>query len=224
MYLCDQVIHCQRDNGRGILQVMKLLVGLGNIGESYDRTRHNVGFWAIDAFAHSIEVHQPLTWKTEKKFFSQIAETTWQITGTNTVEKIYLIKPTTFMNDSGKAVAAVANFYNIPTSDIWVIHDDVDFPVGVLKIREGGSSAGHNGILSIIESLGSDKFWRFRIGVGRPLGKEEKYNVIKHVLRVFSAPDHRKMQEVIKHTIAAIELALDKDLSAAMNRYNISGK
>lgn len=203
---------------------MKLIVGLGNIGKRYEDTRHNVGFWILDSFVREISVHEPVVWRDEKKFHSLLAQTTWQRTGTADVEQIFLLKPTTYMNASGDAVSSVANYYKVPTNDIWVIHDDADFPVGTIKIRQGGASAGHKGVSSIIESLHGDSFWRFRIGVGRPEEVNKRFDISYHVLDSFTPGDNRKMKEVMKRAVEALQLSLDKDLSAAMNRYNTVGK
>jgi PTH1 family peptidyl-tRNA hydrolase len=132
---------------------MKLLVGLGNPGEKYAKNRHNVGFMFLDAFGGEI------VWRDEKKFFGTIAE--MEMNG----EKCVLLKPDTFMNDSGKAVAAIANFYKINVSDVFVIHDDLDIGFGAWKIQQGRGPKVHNGITSIEQSVGSADFWRVRIGV-----------------------------------------------------------
>ena len=135
---------------------MKLLVGLGNPGEKYKNTRHNVGFAAIEHLA-SKQATTPFV--DEPKFFAQM--TKFEHRG----EQILLQKPTTFMNDSGKAVLAAKQFYKLDNSDIWVISDDFEIAFGRVRIRRGGSSGGQNGLGSIIEMIGED-FWRIRIGIG----------------------------------------------------------
>lgn len=206
---------------------MKLIVAIGNPGVEYDNTRHNVGFMAIDQFLKDSKEVKDTVWQLSNKFKADILEMEWQrekkdiqsLTDKSILEKIILIKPKTYMNNSGLAVSLIANFYKIPTSDIWVLHDDVDFPIGTLKIREGGASAGHRGIASIIESLGSDMFWRFRIGIGRPY--EGAHSGVEHyVLNKFSHQDHSKIREVLKHVSKAIALGLEKDLYSAMNKFN----
>ena len=132
---------------------MKLLVGLGNPGEKYAKNRHNVGFMFLDTLAGEA------TWSEEKKFHGMIAEV--EIEG----EKCVLLKPSTFMNDSGKAVEALANFYKINVRDIIVIHDDLDMAFGAWKLLQGKGPKVHGGLLSIEQCLGSAEFWRGRIGV-----------------------------------------------------------
>lgn len=206
---------------------MKLIVGLGNPGKEYEKTRHNVGFMVVEQFLKDFENTKNTVWQDNKKFHSDILEFEWQrrkplrnaVVQQPLLEKVTLCKPKTFMNNSGMAVSLIANFYKIPTEDIWVIHDDVDFPVGTLRIRHGGASAGHRGVMSIIDSLGSDKFWRFRVGIGRP-GEANHSGVEHHVLDTFTHQDHAKMREVIKHAVKAIDEGLEHDLYAAMNKYN----
>lgn len=134
---------------------MKLIVGLGNTGAQYEHTRHNIGFVAIDKLAASLGASQ---FHPEVKYSAEVAEAIYK------GEKIYLLKPMTMMNDSGKAVVALASFYKIKPADIWVIFDDVDLPLGTVRLRQGGSS-GQHGVQSIIERIGAD-FVRVRIGIG----------------------------------------------------------
>lgn len=206
---------------------MKLLVGLGNPSKQYEKTRHNVGFMAVEQFLKDYEPLKNTLWIDNKKFKSDIAEIEWQrkhplndrTIKTDLVEKILLVKPKTYMNNSGQAVSEIANFYKIPSNDIWILHDDVDFPVGSMRIRFGGASAGHRGIMSIIEQFGTDKFWRFRLGIGRP-GESGHSGVEHHVLDVLSGQDHAKVREMLKHTSKAIQLGLEESLDASMNKYN----
>lgn len=206
---------------------MKLIVGLGNPGLEYENTRHNVGFMAVEQFLKDYETVKNTFWNDNKKFHADIVEFEWQrskplrdtVVQQPLLEKVYLMKPKTFMNNSGQAVAAVANFYKISLDDIWILHDDVDFPLGSMRIRKGGASAGHRGIMSIIEQLGSDAFWRFRLGIGRP-GEVGHDAVSRHVLDTFSHQDHSHIREMLKATSKAIQLGLEQDLIAAMNRYN----
>lgn len=137
---------------------MKLLVGLGNPGDKYSKTRHNAGFILIDQLAEKMG----FTWRSEKKFNADI-------TGNS---ETLLVKPLTFMNNSGEAVSKTLSFYKIPTDSLVVINDDVDLPFGTYKVQTGASSAGHHGVESIIEQLGTKEFKRIRIGVGKsPDGK-----------------------------------------------------
>jgi len=198
--------------------LMKLVVGLGNPGEQYEKTRHNIGFMLIEQFLKDFEPLRKTAWSNSEKFKSDIAEIEWQREH-NQPEKVILCKPKTFMNNSGQAIKLIANFYKIPVTDIWVLHDDVDFPEGTLRIRQGGASAGHRGVMSVIEQLGDDKFWRFRLGIGRP-GESGHDAVSHHVLDMFSHQDHGKVREMLKHATKALEMGLEQDLFAAMNKYN----
>lgn len=135
---------------------MKLIVGLGNPGEKYTRTRHNVGFMVMDAIASQIGGN----FSHDEKFESQMSEV--EIAN----DKIKLVKPQTFMNESGRAVSKIKSFWKIADEDIIIIHDDVDLEFGKIRIQKGGSSAGHKGVQSIIDAIGED-FWRVRIGVGK---------------------------------------------------------
>ena len=206
---------------------MKLIVGLGNPGKEYEKTRHNVGFMVLDQFLKDFEPLKKTEWQVSTKFKSDILEIEWQRThpvhdgviDQPLLEKVLLVKPKTYMNNSGLAVQLIANFYKIPADDIWIVHDDVDFPVGSMRIRNGGASAGHRGIMSIIDQLGDDKFWRFRIGIGRP-GEAGHSGVEHHVLDIFSSQDHSKIREVLKHASKAISTGLEEDLVAAMNKFN----
>ncbi len=197
---------------------MKLIVGLGNPGKQYENTRHNVGFMAVEQFLKDFEPVRKTEWTENNKFKADIAEIEWQ-PQTRPLEKVFLVKPKTFMNNSGQAVASIANFYKIPSEDIWVLHDDIDFPVGSIRIRQGGASAGHRGVMSVIEQLGDDKFWRFRLGIGRP-GESGHDAVSHHVLDTFSHQDHAKIRELLKHAVKAIKMGLEEDLVASMNKYN----
>lgn len=132
---------------------MKLTVGLGNPGEKYATTRHNAGFLILDEFAKA----RGLNWQEDKKFKCLRAE----------CDGLLIIKPQTFMNNSGESVSAIANFYKIPFSEIVIIHDEVDLDFGKTKMQIGSRSAGHRGVESIIEQLGTNEFWRFRFGVGK---------------------------------------------------------
>lgn len=197
---------------------MKLIIGLGNPGEKYENTRHNIGFMALDQFLKDFESARDTKWAPNAKFKSQTADLTWQPEH-SPAEKMVLAKPDTYMNDSGLAVQLLVDFYKVAPEDVWVLHDDVDFPIGSMKIRLGGASAGHRGVMSIIERLGTDKFYRFRLGIGRP-GESEHSGVSHYVLDGFSHEDHGKVRELLKRTSKAIQMGLEKGLDAAMNRYN----
>jgi len=213
---------------------MKLIVGLGNPGEKYSKTRHNIGFMVVEQFLKDFEPVEKTVWNNETKFKSDIVELTWQrrLSGGSSgqakrgeEEKVILAKPKTYMNNSGLAVQLLALYYKVAIEDIWIIHDEVDLPLGGMKIRLGGASAGHRGVESIIETLGADKFWRFRMGIGRPIDGHYEKNHTKgvddYVLGVFSGAEHGKIKELIKHGSKAIATALEESLAAAQNRFNI---
>ena len=205
---------------------MKLIVGLGNPGLKYERTRHNLGFVVVDHFLKDLEQVNKSSWKDSPKFKSEIAEVSWQPKA-GVTQKIILVKPKTYMNNSGMAVKAIKNYYKINESDVWIINDDIDLPLGSLKIRLGGASAGHRGVESIIDSLGTDKFWRFRLGIGKPkqnLNEKHKSIVFKgvddYVLGELMGGDWGKAKSMIKKTVNALQTALEKDMTSAMNRFN----
>ncbi len=185
---------------------MKLIVGLGNPGSEYAKTRHNVGFMLIDALAEHLNVN---LWKD--KFNAQIAETR---IGT---EKILLVKPQTYMNNSGEAVGLLMRWYKLKPEDIIVAHDDMDISAGAIRIRKKGSSGGHNGIKSLISHVGSENFARVRLGIGRPL---PGWTVVNHVLAPFPAKDKVEVDKAIKYLIPAIECIIKESLDIAMNKYN----
>lgn len=189
---------------------MKLIAGLGNIGREYAGTRHNVGFMVADELARRWGLTH--AWRTARD-----AEYVEYRAG---AEKIVLLKPTTYMNLSGNAVGAWAHFYNVAPEDIAVIHDDMDLPVGSLRIRAKGSSGGHNGIKSILNHLGTDAFPRFRLGIGHPA--HEQRAVIQHVLQRFQGEDKAAMDDAVAKTADALEywLERDGDTDAVMQKFN----
>lgn len=211
---------------------MKLIVGLGNPGEKYERTRHNLGFMTVENFLKDFESTKNTLWENSSKFKSDIAQIEWQPKH-GSLERVILVKPKTFMNNSGMAVRLIADFYKISPRDVWIIHDDIDLPLGNLKIRFGGASAGHHGVESIMEHLGTDKFWRFRMGIGEqksPLRqgyegqvkiKNEKLrNVEDFVLSNFTGSEKGKLKNLIKRGVKAIETSLEDGLESAMNCFN----
>lgn len=200
---------------------MKLIVGLGNPGLKHDKTRHNLGFMVVDALFKDYSNPKD-SFRIEKKFQSEIAEINWQPKKGKS-ERVILLKPLTFMNGSGISVARTSGFYKIESSDIWIIHDEVDLPLGAMKIRLGGSSAGHKGVESILEALKTDKFWRFRMGIGEQRGKVQSKKVKQidnFVLGEFNESERGKVREIIKKGVKAVEAALEDDLEKAMNRFN----
>lgn len=171
---------------------MKLVVALGNIGREYAGTRHNIGFMTADLLAERWGDTE--AWrKTDNAFYLE----------KRMPEKCWVIKPTTYMNNSGVAVADFANFYHIPPEDVLVIQDDMDLPVGTLRIRRKGSSGGHNGLKSIERALGSQAYPRIKVGIGHPVHQEQA--VISHVLHPFQGEDKEKVQEALDQAADAVE-------------------
>lgn len=169
---------------------MKLIVGLGNIGEKYERTRHNVGFFCVDFLAQKFGFEP---FKSDKKFFGQISR------GQIGNEKVVLLKPETYMNLSGKAIQALCHYYKIALNDVWIFFDDVDIEFGQIRFREKGSSGGHNGIKSIIQSLGSDEFPRIKIGIRNT--HFERIPTDQFVLGKFEAEEVKKIPEILDSAI-----------------------
>jgi PTH1 family peptidyl-tRNA hydrolase len=192
---------------------MKLIVGLGNPGRNYVNNRHNVGFKCVDLFAreHGISL-------TQRRALSKLG--TGEVAG----KKIALAKPQTFMNLSGEAVSALVRRYKLSPKDILVIHDDLDLPLGKIRIREKGSSGGHNGLKSIISHLGAQDFPRIRVGIGPAEDRDSistpKVDAIEHVLSDFTEAEKTVMREVYLKVAAAIECILNEGIATAMNKYN----
>ena len=203
---------------------MKLIVGLGNPGEKYEKTRHNLGYMVVENFLKKITPVKDTVWEDHKKFKADIAELSWQPQKKGkTLEKIILVKPKTYMNNSGMAVTLIAKFYKIKAEDVWIVNDEVDLPLGSMKIRFAGASAGHKGVESIIEALKTDKFWRFRMGIGnQKQGMQVRLtkNTDTYVLGKFTGKEHAKIKELLKRGVKALETALEEDLKSAQNQYN----
>jgi len=183
----------------------RLIVGLGNPGRDYAATRHNVGFMVLDRIAADASV----PFGTEKRWKAQIAKDAPR----------FLLKPQTFMNDSGLAVGKVAGFYKIEPEEVLVIYDDLDLPLGRMRIREGGSAGGHNGMRSIIAHLGTDQFPRLRLGIGR-----RGEGAIGHVLGKFGEEERSELEKCLKNAVLATALIAEEGISAAMTRFNSVGK
>lgn len=170
-------------------QPLRLIVGLGNPGAQYEDTRHNAGFWWLEALARKLGV----TFRSEAKFHGRAGKLA------SAQGDIWLLCPDTFMNLSGKSVAALARFYKIPPESILVAHDELDLAPGTAKLKQGGGHGGQNGLKDIHAQLGSSNYWRLRIGIGHPGSKEA---VTGHVLGKPMAAEREQM-------LAAIEAALD---------------
>jgi len=183
-----------------------MVVGLGNPGSEYAQSRHNAGFMAVDTIA---ERHGVTRWKEEQRALTA--------TYLHAGEKIMLVKPQTFMNLSGEAVGPLARYYRIDPADVYVIYDDMDLPVGQLRIRVKGSDGGHNGMKSVIAHLGTKDYPRLRVGVGRPA---PGWSVIDHVLAMPREEDAAAFQEGIAAAAAAVDAIAELGLDVAMNRCN----
>lgn len=208
---------------------MKLIVGLGNPGSKYESTRHNVGFIVLDHLLKDLEPVNKSNWTTENKLKSDIYILDYQAKS-GVAEKVILAKPLTYMNNSGMAVGLIARFYKIKPIDIWVVHDDLDLPLGFLKIRFGGGTAGHHGLDSILETLGTDKFWRFRMGIGNhksnlppslKLRRAGKIRDMKdYVLGGFVRGEKGDLKHMVKKGSKALSTALEKGLESTQNQFN----
>jgi len=187
--------------------MIRLIAGLGNPGPDYAATRHNAGFWFVDALADRLRV----SLSPERSYFGMAART--NVGG----RPVWLLEPTTFMNLSGKSVAALARFFKIEPNEILVAHDELDLMPGQVKLKLGGSHAGHNGLKDIHAQLGSGDYWRLRLGIGHPGVKSE---VINYVLKKPS-PEHRaEIEKSIEQALSGIDLLLDGDMERATMKIN----
>lgn len=203
---------------------MKLIVGLGNPGDKYIHTRHNLGFDVVDKFLKHIASVKQSTWDNKPKLKSEIALVTYE-SKLNGTDKLLLAKPTTYMNLSGMAVSLLSTFYKIDPTDIIVVYDELDLPVGAMKIRFGGAAAGHHGVESIIDGLKTDQFWRMRLGIGvtknhDEMAKHTFKNAEDFVLGTFSHDEAGKVKDLIKKAVKALTVCLDESIERAMNQYN----
>lgn len=182
-----------------------LIVGLGNPGPKYAETRHNVGFMALERLAS----RHRASLSSEK--FDSLYDTAL-IGG----HKVVLLEPQTYMNVSGKAVGAAARFYDVEPDQIIVLHDEIDLPLGTLRVKSGGGHGGHNGLRDIINRLGARDFVRIRLGVGRP----DHGDVTSHVLGKFASQERLDVDEMIEDACAAVETLLSDGISITQNRFN----
>ncbi|MFN0316458.1 MAG: aminoacyl-tRNA hydrolase [Burkholderiales bacterium] len=193
---------------------MKLVVGLGNPGKKYERTRHNAGFWWVERLAQATRA----TLRAEGKFHGRVAKPAG-------AAETWLLLPETFMNNSGRAVAALATFYKIAPQDILVVHDELDLAPGVAKLKLGGGSSGHNGLKDIAECLGSRDFWRLRLGIGHPrdLAASEQ-EVVDYVLHPPRAEEQTAIDEAIAKSLEIWPLLSDGKTEAAMLKLHTKEK
>jgi PTH1 family peptidyl-tRNA hydrolase len=181
---------------------IKLFVGLGNPGDKYQATRHNAGFWWINQLAESSNSKLVM----DTKFLGFVGKL-------NPSTDTWLLKPTTFMNASGKAVAALANYYKIDPAQILVIHDELDLPPGTVKLKKGGGHGGHNGLKDIAATLGTTDFWRLRLGIGHPGDRNE---VINFVLKMPTKDEHTDINQCIDTSIQIVPQLSSGDFDTAM--------
>lgn len=184
--------------------MIKIIAGLGNPGEKYEGTRHNIGFEVLDILAEKLGA------KFVENFEGLLAEVRYN------GEKLYLLKPQTFMNLSGKSVAMLANFYKIGAGDILIVHDEMNIPYNTIKLRHKGSAGGHNGLKSIIECLGSDNFPRLKMGIGRDAAKD----TVSYVLGKYKPEELKLYDDFLNKGAAACIEVLNNGLNKAMSIYN----
>lgn len=188
---------------------MKLIVGLGNPGREYERHRHNIGFMVVEALLSRARAQL-----NQEKFAARVGQ------GTLAGERVLFVEPQTFMNLSGRSVAEAARFYKVPVADVLVIHDELDLPLGRLQLKAGGGSGGHNGLKSIVSSLGDEGFIRLRFGIGKPEGPNARERVAGYVLSNFDDGERRELDTLTDRAMDMTEIWIREGLSVAMNRFN----
>lgn len=189
------------------MEPMHLIVGLGNPGADYAKTRHNAGFLLVEKLAEQWQAG----WTNERKFQARVARAECAS------KKVLLAEPQTFMNLSGEAVGALVKFYQLPLEKILVVVDDADLPLGEIRLRPGGGTGGHHGLESVTQHLGSKAFARLRIGIGR---KNEAREITGHVLGKFGADESALLEKVLERAANQMAYWLDAGLQKAMNQFN----
>lgn len=182
---------------------MKLLVGLGNPGEKYQKVRHNLGFEVLDELVKKLNL---VDWVKEDKFKAEVIK----------VPELILARPQTYMNNSGMAVRSLIDYYKIAPEDVVIIHDELDLPLGKIKVRIGGAAAGHHGVESIINTLGTDQFIRVRLGIGGRVHVDAE----KFVLEPFMHSEKAQVKHMLKAALKVLDLLLEKGLEQAQNQFN----
>ena len=190
------------------LVIPQLIVGLGNPEPKYDKTRHNIGFDAVDALAGRAQI----AWSENRRFQALFGEGR-----SPRGDKLRLLKPLTYMNRSGQAIRAATDWYKLPPESVLIVYDDMDLPLGRLRLRLSGSAGGHNGMKSAIAHLGTQNFPRLRIGIGKSSGDKDS---VSHVLGKFAPQETQLMSEVLQLVVDAIEISLKQGVEKAMNLYN----
>ena len=189
--------------------MIRLIVGLGNPGTEYERTRHNVGFWFVDELARRHE----LRLRQERRYNAEAGK--GEIAG----QPLWFLKPMGYMNRSGQPVRAFCDYLQVPSEQVLVVHDELDLPAGVARLKRGGGAGGHNGMKDLIAHIGED-FWRLRLGIGHPGHRDQ---VIDYVLERASAVDERLMREAIELAVAEFPRLLSEGAEKMMNRLHTSG-
>ena len=192
--------------GRGLNLPPLLIVGLGNPGETYRDTRHNVGFMVLDELAKRLKA----TFREEKRWSGLLAK----------FDGGHLLKPLTFMNESGRSVQAVGHFFKASASRTLIVYDDVDLPLGRLRFRGNGSAAGHNGLRSLISHLGTQDFPRLKVGIAPQEGRPTGERMVGHVLGKFRPDEQPTLQDIIQRAADAVSMTLQRGLEQAMNVFN----
>ncbi len=191
---------------------MKLIVGLGNPGEKYEKTRHNVGFMAVEALRERLKLGD---FRNESKFKAEVAR------GEFSKEKIIIMRPQTFMNLSGEAVQLVKQFYKVASEDVWLVYDDVDLELGTLRIRMEGSPGHHNGMKSVLQTMATETLTRFRLGVeSRGVVAPSQQDLSSFVLEPFRNEEIPQVNEMIGAFVEAVVVALKKGVEAARNDFS----
>ncbi len=185
---------------------IRLIVGLGNPGPEYEQTRHNAGFWLVDNLANTLP---GCRLQRESRFNALLAKTIVA------KQEVWLLEPQTFMNRSGQSVGTLARFYKIAPDEILVVHDELDLPAGSAKIKKGGSSGGHNGLKDITAALGTQDYWRLRIGIGHPRSLNLQQAVADFVLHRPRKEEQTCINEAIKKSIAVIAMLCEGKFEAA---------
>lgn len=185
------------------MAAISLVCGLGNPGAQYEATRHNAGFWFLDALQRVV----PLPWRPETRFFGDLADTRVG------QQRVRFLKPATFMNECGGAVASVCSYFDIPAEAVLVVHDDLDLPPGTVRVKQGGGHGGHNGLRDIFSKLGSREFIRLRIGIGHPGNSDD---VTDWVLRKPSSEDKTAILDAIDRALGEINPMMAGDLEPVM--------
>ncbi|MDF0605279.1 aminoacyl-tRNA hydrolase [Neisseriaceae bacterium TC5R-5] len=185
------------------MSAIRLIVGLGNPGTDYEKTRHNAGFWLLDELCWKYKGN----WRTETKFHGEVARVSIEN------QEVWLLKPMTYMNLSGQAVLALAHFYKILPDEILVVHDELDLAPGIARFKQGGGHGGHNGLKDIAARLSTPAFWRLRLGIGHP---GERNEVVNFVLKKPRAEEQTLLDEAITRCLQVLPQGIAGDLSQAM--------